>query len=307
MRLLLLMLAILSGCSPEPCRKSAISLTDSTPRLAVMSAFAPEMRKLLDATEIEQTYIINGRTYSVGRLGGNHVVLVQSGISMVNAAMVTQTALDHFQVTGIIFSGIAGGVNPDLNIGDVVVPSQWGEYQEQVFARRKGTGWDIGWHGHRFGNFGMMFPQAVQVTHHHGRPDQEQSMFWFTVDPVMLDVARQVADSAVLRKCTFYGLCLPHDPTVKVGGNGVSGPTFVENAEYREWVWETFEADALDMETAAVAHVAYANDVPYLAFRSLSDLAGGETNMNKTLAFFQVAADNAASVVISFLEAWAKR
>ena len=53
-----------------------------------------------------------------------------SGVSMVNAAMNTQLVLDRFNVTHIIFSGIAGGVNPAYHIGDVVIAEQWGQYQE---------------------------------------------------------------------------------------------------------------------------------------------------------------------------------
>jgi adenosylhomocysteine nucleosidase len=87
-----------------------------------------------------------------------------------------------------------------------------------------------------------------------------------------------------------------------LGGNGVSGPTFVDNASYREWVWNTFQADALDMESAAVAHVAYVNAVPFIAFRSLSDLAGGGPGQNEISTFFQLAADNSAKIVIAFLE-----
>jgi len=90
-----------------------------------------------------------------------------------------------------------------------------------------------------------------------------------------------------------------------VGGNGVSGPTFVDNAAYRKWVWDTFQADALDMETAAVAHVADVNRVPYIAFRSLSDLAGGGPGENELPTFFQLAAENSAGVVMAFLEEWA--
>jgi adenosylhomocysteine nucleosidase len=76
----------------------------------------------------------------------------------------------------------------------------------------------------------------------------------------------------------------------------------VDNAAYREWVWQTFEADSLDMESAAVAHVAYANSVPFIAFRSLSDLAGGGPGENELPTFFLLAADNSATVVAAFLE-----
>ncbi len=303
----LLAIIVLSGCGAPQCSVPAPSLTDAVPRLLVMSAFAPEIRKLVDAATVDRKYVINGRTYVTGMLSGNNVVLVQSGVSMVNATMTTQTALDYFHIEGILMSGVAGGVNPNLNIGDVVIPAQWGQYQEHVFARETSSGWDIGWHSQAFGNFGMMFPQPVMVTRRNERPDQEEQAFWFAVDPTMLAVARQTIDSVTLRKCTSYRLCLPYTPTIHVGGNGVSGSTYVENAEYRDWVWQTFKADALDMESAAVAHVAYANGIPYLIFRSVSDLAGGDESIGKTLAFFQLAADNSATVVIKFLEAWSKQ
>jgi adenosylhomocysteine nucleosidase len=89
---------------------------------------------------------------------------------------------------------------------------------------------------------------------------------------------------------------------VVLGGRGVSGPTFVDNAAYRQWVWQTFHADALDMETAAVATVAYVNRVPFIAFRSLSDLAGGGAK-DEVDVFFAVAAANSANVVLSYLRA----
>jgi adenosylhomocysteine nucleosidase len=60
----------------------------------------------------------------------------------------------------------------------------------------------------------------------------------------------------------------------------------------------------LDMESAAVAHVAYSNRVPFIAFRSLSDLAGGGGGENEIGTFFQIAADNSARVLLAFLDAW---
>jgi adenosylhomocysteine nucleosidase len=58
------------------------------------------------------------------------------------------------------------------------------------------------------------------------------------------------------------------------------------------------------METAATAHVAFANGVPFIAFRSLSDLAGGGEGENELGTFFRIAADNSARVLLAFLGAW---
>jgi len=280
---------------------------DDFPRLAVISAYEPELKELIGEAKISNTYTINGRSYHAGQLAGNEVVLFLSGISMVNAAMTTQTVIDYFNVSEIVFSGIAGGVNPDLNIGDVIVPEQWGQYQEQLFARETEDGWDLGWHTGEFSNYGMMFPQQVSVMRKGNNPDSEEKIFWFGVDPKMISVANQVVDDVELRKCTLLGKCLGTDPVVVIGGNGVSGPTFVDNADYRNWVWDTFQASALDMESASVAQVAYVNDIPFIVFRSLSDLAGGGEGANEITTFFRLASDNSAEVVLAFLEIWSEQ
>ena len=88
-----------------------------------------------------------------------------------------------------------------------------------------------------------------------------------------------------------------------MGGNGVSGQSFVDNAKFRTYVFDTFKARVLDMESAAVAHVAYTNGVPYIAFRSLSDLAGGGESANEIDVFLALASANAAKVVTAFLRA----
>ena len=80
--------------------------------------------------------------------------------------------------------------------------------------------------------------------------------------------------------------------------------TFVDNAEYRDYAFANFQADCLDMESSAVAHVAYVNEIPCLIFRSLSDLAGGGPGENQIGKFFGIAANNAAEVLIEWLKEW---
>jgi adenosylhomocysteine nucleosidase len=119
----------------------------------------------------------------------------------------------------------------------------------------------------------------------------------------MLEAARKLSNELLLDRCARENACLHTAPRLIVGGNGVSGPAFVDNASFREYTYRTFQARVLDMETAAVAMVAYANGKPFIAFRSLSDLAGGGPGENEMAIFFQLAADNSARAVISFLKA----
>ena len=277
---------------------------DPEPRVAVMSAFEPEWTELLADMAVPQEHVLNGIRFVTGDLAGKPVVLFLSGVSMVNAAMTTQLVLDHFIVTGVVFSGIAGGVDPALSIGDVVVSAEWSQYLEAVFARETPDGsfalppW---MEPSGIANYGMIHPQAVGVMRE-GSETVEQ-LVWFPADPDWLILAEQVADRTTLEDCDSAGECLADTPQIVVGGKGVSGQAFVDNAEFREWVHATFDAQVLDMESAAVAHVAYANRVPFIAFRSLSDLAGGGEGANQMATFMGLAAANSAAVVTAVLEA----
>lgn len=276
---------------------TAAELLDPKPRVAVMSAFPPEWEALKAKLADAKTHDVNGRAFITGNLAGKDVVLFLSGVSMVNAAMNTQAALDRFEVKSVIFSGIAGGVDPALSIGDVVVAEQWGQYLEAVFGRETPEGFVLPpWmQKEEFAGYGMIIPRSVGVTKKGA--SGEENKFWFASDPALLEAARKVAVALKLEDCVEANKCLTKPPKIVVGGNGVSGQAFVDNAKFREYVMATFKAKVLDMESAAVAHVAYSNAVPFLAVRSLSDLAGGGEGANEMATFMGLASLNSAAVV----------
>jgi adenosylhomocysteine nucleosidase len=277
-------------------------MLDRTSRTAVMSAFEPEWTALQAMLVGRREYVVNRTTFLTGTIEKQPVVLFLSGVSMVNAAMNTQAVLDRFNIRRIVFSGIAGGVNPELEIGDVVVPEQWSAYLEAVFARDTGGGnYRLPSFAERpVGNFGMIFPQPVEIPVSGAKPEKH---LWFQVDPQLLALARNTATTVALQDCTVEHKCLTHKPKIVVGGHGVSGQAFVDNAAFREYVYKTFAANVLDEESASVAQVAYINKVPFIAFRSLSDLAGGGSGENEMTTFFQLAADNSAAYVRAFIKA----
>src|SRR4051812_34652591 len=85
----------LTGCANVPA---------DTPRIAVISAFPAELALLESKVVDAHKQAINGVEFTTGTLQGQRVVLFLSGISMVNAAMNTQLALDRFKVSHIVFS-----------------------------------------------------------------------------------------------------------------------------------------------------------------------------------------------------------
>jgi adenosylhomocysteine nucleosidase len=302
-RLFLASLAMLVLLGAMSLRAAAANLLDEKPRIAVMSAFEPEWTVLKSEIQEPTEYMINGRSFITGKLAGKDVVLFLSGVSMVNAAMNSQIVLDRFSVTALFVSGIAGGVDPELHIGDVVIADQWGEYLEMVFARETPQGFVIPpWMQTEKGNFpgyGMMIPRSVDVTQN-GTPLERR--FWFATDPGLLDLAKKVAAKAEVADCIAQSQCLHHKPKIVVGGNGVSGSAFVDNAKFREYISATFQAKVVDMESAAVAHVTYSNSVPFLAVRSLSDLAGGNDDPNEMTVFMGLASRNSSTVVKAILQ-----
>ena len=297
-----LLLVLGSAGAAAAAAVPAHALRDDVPRIAVVSAFAPELAILKRGVTGAAVHAINGVEFTAGRLAGRDVVLFLSGISMVNAAMTVQLAIDHFAIDRIVFSGIAGGVDPALDVGDVVIADRWGQYLETVFARDGPAGWETPpFFRYPHGNFGMMFPRSLSVRR--AGAAAPETRFWFPADQAMLAAARAAAGGVALRRCTAEGACLPRPPKVVVGGAGVSGGAFVDNAAFRDYTFDTFGARVLDMESAAAAHVAWANDVPFIAVRSLSDLAGGRADGNQLEVFFRLAADNAARVVQALLHA----
>lgn len=290
---------------------------DARARTVIITAFEPEWVALEGAVKSPKTYRINGLTILTGTMAGRPVVLLQSGVSMVNAAMNTQLVIDRFNAKRIVFSGIAGGIDPALSVGDVVVADQWAQYMEVSLGRKKGDQFispDIYDDPDHLANYGMMIPRKVRVGN---AAEPAKRHRWFHADPALLALARKSVGGFALERClpanepipqtrgvsADAGRCLDHQPRVSVGGNGISGPAFADNAEYREYLYAQFKAQVLDMETAATAHVAYANQVPFIGFRSLSDLAGGDSGPNQSWVFGRLAARNAATVVQRFVAA----
>lgn len=96
--------------------------------------------------------------------------------------------------------------------------------------------------------------------------------------------------------------CLPRVPVAVRVQRGVSANVFVDNKAYREFLRSTFNVTSIDMETAAVALVSLRKKIPFIAIRSLSDLAGGGAALsNEAAAFALLASQNAVSALIQFI------
>lgn len=282
---------------------AAAQTPDAKPRTAVITAFGPEKTAMMALLADRKIYRLHGAEIVAGTLAGHPVLLAESGVSMVNASLTAQSLIDRFNVERIVFSGIAGGIDPSLHIGDVVVPEEWAEPLETVIMRETPGGPKApGWMAEEvlpLPAFGMIASKKVETNHQF-----HQS---FKADPALLEIARKVAAGLKLKACSSDQRCLDQPPRILVGGMGVSTMSFVDNVKFRDWLFSAWHARATDMESAAVAQVASVNGIPFIAFRSLSDLAGGETDSNRMDLFMMLAAENAAAVVEAFVGDLPKR
>jgi adenosylhomocysteine nucleosidase len=287
-------------------------LSDCTPRIGIVSAFGAEADILLAQTTAKRVWVINGKRFTTGTLRGNRVVIVLSGVSMVNATLVTQQLIDHFRIERLVMSGIAGGINPAHHVGDVTVPDRWAMPMEVYWnADAKtpapcGVAGEVGCLGLKLATaapFGGWFLRENHVMNAANAPQGEFRLD-YPVDAEMLQVVRGLQPA--LARCGPKGACVSEQPRLVVGGRGVSGTAFLANSEYRDYLFNTLQAETVDMETAALAHVALSNGVPYIAFRSLSDLAGAtEFNADVGALFTSGLAEaNEAAVTLAFLQAW---
>lgn len=89
--------------------------------LGIIGAMDEEVDKLkAEMTEVQVKSKACMDFYK-GKLGGNEVVVVRSGIGKVNAGICAQILADDYEVSGIINTGIAGSLRAEINIGDIVI------------------------------------------------------------------------------------------------------------------------------------------------------------------------------------------
>lgn len=89
--------------------------------IGLIGAMDEEIEWLLQAAQPIEQVDVAGLRYYKSTLHGKHIVICKSGVGKVNAAITTQVLIDRFHVTKVIFTGVAGAVDPELDIGDIVI------------------------------------------------------------------------------------------------------------------------------------------------------------------------------------------
>ena len=229
----------------------------------IIGAMDSEIQMIRGQMDYCRTNPLYGLTFYQGRIGSHDVVLAKCGIGKVNAARCAQILIDRSNPDYLINTGVAGGVGPDLKLGDMVLST------------------DLVQHDFRMNALG-----CVDGCQSLDGPKDQPTLF--TADEALLTrferIAQETAGKAAIHR-----------------GRIASGDTFVADRETKIKLYETFGALACEMEGGAIAQVAQAAGVPFLVVRAISDLADGSASESYA-AFERHAAQLSASMLLKFLE-----
>jgi len=240
---------------------------------ALLGAFSDEVKLLEESVSHKRIRTVHGIEFTTGKLNGRKVVIALTGIGKVNAAMTTTLMLQEFRPSEVLFTGIAGGLNPELLPGDLVIG------RETTY--------------HDFGYITFQ-KQATRATRN--PITGEYNPVYFKADSALLAKTLDAAEKVTLLATG------PNRRAPKVLlGRIVTGDVFVSSEEKVNQLLTDFEADATEMEGAAVAQICYQQQVPCIVIRSLSDKANGSAREDM-LNFLKVAARNSAALVLDILK-----
>jgi adenosylhomocysteine nucleosidase len=240
--------------------------------LGVLSALPEEFAHLSDrAGEARE---IGGLSFWRGQIAGREAVFVESGAGKVNAGVATSLLLDRFDCRALMLCGVAGGLDPALGVGDVVVgvshtQHDYGAQREDSFHTfQPGSRPSLG------GDWTPGYPAGEPLV-----ARLREALKDLTLEPLPEAVGAGRRTPSI-----HFGAIL-------------TGDSFINSERVRQRLHAEFGAYAVEMEGGAVAQVArrWDADIPVVNVRCLSDLAGSESHLDFR-AFLPVAARYASQI-----------
>jgi adenosylhomocysteine nucleosidase len=239
-RLVFLIAALCAAaCAPRPPARPVV----------VQGAMDVEIRKLAAAIEHPREERAGGWTFWVGAIDGYPVVISKTLKGLSNAAAATAIAAEHFHPIAIINQGTAGGHQPDLRVGDIVLGDEavnLGSFKTGFRERGRGS------------ELAEWVPlDLLRSDGSAGQDPNARVMRRFRADDALLAAARSVRAR-------------------HTGGrvvDGVIGSSEIWNSELDRIArfHEQFGTTAEEMETASAAQIAGLFDVPFLGIRVVSN------------------------------------
>ena len=221
-------------------------------RIGIIGAMDEELIPIRAIVHHLQSFEKGNRTFWKGEIYGHEIFLTRCDHGKVNAVIATQQLIDYFSVVAIFNMGSSGALDPRLEVGDLVVASEFIQHDFDV------TDWGVKPGEIMFGI--LMSNSAGQM--------QYRSQQIFRADSAFTQLAVEIAHNTELT-------CLNgHSPRIYTG-RVLSGDQFISKQEKAHTLWETHQGLCTDMEASAIAHACEVNQVSFLCIRAISDKADG--------------------------------
>ena len=203
--------------------------------IGIIGAMPEEVQPILEKIGKYETIQYANNQYHTAKYNNINLVIAYSKIGKVFSTLTASNMINKFSCEMILFSGVAGGINPSLKIGDLIIATSLCQHDLDITA------------------FG----------HPHGYvPGGE---VFITTSDKLNSIAKEVAKVSKINLTE---------------GVIATGDQFISSSEKKQFILNTFKADALEMEGASVALVCNDLDVPCFILRSISDTANEEANFD---------------------------
>jgi adenosylhomocysteine nucleosidase len=250
--------------------------------VGVMSAMREELGTLLNDVVTGGSDIVSlgGRDFFTGSLFGEEVVLAFSRWGKVASASVATTLLQRFEVDEIIFTGVAGALDPDLMVGDVVVASELIQHDMDASPLPGIEPFEI---------------PLIGVTRFQTHPQRRKRGIQGIEAFLEMENGRGEG-SALFQEAggraprVWEGLVL-------------SGDRFIAHREDRERLLQRLpDALCVEMEGASVAQVCFEHDRPCTVVRTISDTADALSPIDFPLFVQTLAGSYSRGILRALLE-----
>jgi adenosylhomocysteine nucleosidase len=225
--------------------------------IGIMGALPEEINGIVQLLEEKQTYSFGKRNYFKGKLQGIQTVVVFSRWGKVAAATTVSTLLLQFHVTEIIFTGVAGAIHPELNIGDVVIAKRL--IQHDLDGRPLVAEFEIP----------LLKLKYIEVR-------QKQLDIASKAVNRLIDLNR-FASIASAKELKQFNIS---KPKLWLGDIASGDKFFAKSSDKEALLRKLPEVLCVEMEGAAVAQVCYEYDLPFTVIRTISDTADERSSID---------------------------
>jgi len=241
-------------------------------KIGILGAMLEEVSFIKNKMQINNVHEIGGRQYFEGQLHGIDTVLVFSRWGKVASSSTVTTLINHFGANLVFFTGVAGAVSKELNIGDIVISEAL--YQHDMDARPLFKRHQI-----------PLTNQILFKTNEHYREITKKSAHNF-----LQKIKTEIPENTL----SLFSIS---SPKVYVGLIA-SGDQFITNADVHDSLkFEGENVMAVEMEGAAVAQVCEEHSIPYIIIRTISDTADHSAVINFQEFIIEIAARYSEGIV----------